>query len=131
MATNTYSRNPAHNQVTRRGLIVSALLAPAAASYASASSVGTPVMRAFAEWRAITATMGSPEAPISELAFEAMVVKRLAIERAMFAIPCEAASDSILKLLAYTDMGEDFVDDDFSTGTALLKEAAALIGELV
>lgn len=132
MATVHHSRIPAHHQVARRRLIVSGLVAPlaAASSPFHAACGKTPVMIAFAEWKRFTEEMlESPASPVSEADFEARVIQRLAMKQALFALPCESGTDSILKLLAYTDMGEDFIDDDNCTGASLLKEAAIMIGE--
>lgn len=82
----------------------------------------TPVMRAYREWLAFRNWLHSSTADMPDQVFDGLCDDRLALERAMFEIPSQNLQDATLKLLAFTDNGNDFSDDGRETGARLVRE---------
>lgn len=119
--------------MSRRRFLRAAPVAGAAVAIPALSKAGapeTPVTRAYREWKAYRDWLhnGTSEMPDDE--FDALCGKRQAMEIAMFGLPNVDLRDAVLKLMAWTDCGEELADDDRCTGAGLLKEMGALAGAL-
>lgn len=85
----------------------------------------TPVMRAYRDWLAFRDRLNSETDGMSDDEFSDLCSERLAMERAMFDLPSASLHDAALKLLAFTDNGNDFQDDCRDTGARLVREIEA------
>lgn len=93
---------------------------------AAVSAAETPVRRAYAEWKALRDFMQYDTADMPEEDFDALCDRSTEMERAMFALPNRNIADAVLKILAFTDGGNDFGEDGHGTGLRLVKEAGLL-----
>lgn len=135
MASGQYSGTTAAKEVpSRRQLLklapaagMAALLAAAVPVIAQAQTE-TPVAMAYREWAAFAACIRDGSDHLLDDAFQEMCQRRYEMEMAMFDIPSQSVEDVMLKLMAYTDHGNDFMSDGKHTPEAILREAVTLMG---
>lgn len=127
------------DDVTRRSLLGAipafgfGALVAAGASPVKAAGADTPVAVLFREWKAChewtnAATWGPDGDDDAE--YDRRCGLRTEIEARLFAEPAVNANDIVLKLLALTLDGQDFMDDCNESGRKIVHEARALVGEV-
>lgn len=122
--------------MNRRTLLNAAAAAPLAGFihhqvFASEAPQSTPVAVAYREWAAFASCIREGSDHLLDDAFEDMCQKRYEMEMAMFDIPSQSVEDVMLKLMAYTDLGNDFMTDGKHTPEAIIREAVGLMGLVV
>ncbi len=112
--------------MNRRALLVALPAAVVAANASMASDHETSVMASFREWKAFRDWLEAESAGMPDDHFNEMVARQYDMELSMFTLSSIDLRDAVLKLVAFTDMGQDFANDHDDTGGRLMAEIVAL-----
>jgi hypothetical protein len=111
----------------RRNFIAGLAAAPLI-SVPTAAPTETPVSKAYRECRAFRDWLDNDTRGMDEAEFDAMLDRRHQMELALFDLPNTDLRDAALKLMAYSDCGNDLSEDGLGTARRLFMELGELAG---
>lgn len=85
----------------------------------------TPVAAAYREWATFSHWLNKVA---SDDEFDAQVDRRTEMEEALFDLPAEGVEDVMLKLMVYSDHGNDVRSDYYETPERIIREGMTLMG---
>lgn len=111
--------------ITRRSLLASL---PVAAAVPVSAAPETPVMRRYRAWLAHHDHLSSPEALcLPNDPYDDLCMENSAKAKALIDTQSQGAADMLAKLMAFTENGEDLIQDGNDRSKALVEEARATL----